>query len=171
MDSNVQREPNAANGGFCGRTRREFLWQTGAGFMSAALASMLFVSLATAAAGMAAVMAVSLWAPQNQKAINVHLAAAVVDGTINTHAAYGTFSTQRFPYYVIDCLIFGMMLAPSNGSIAEAVINFKPMPDSPQTDPRVPLHHDCQGMLGALPEAQPPRRSKMLRGSWRLEIF
>ena len=27
--------------GFCGRTRREFLWQTGAGFSGAALASML----------------------------------------------------------------------------------------------------------------------------------
>ena len=26
---------------FCGRTRREFLWQTGAGFGSAALASLL----------------------------------------------------------------------------------------------------------------------------------
>ena len=28
-------------GNFCGRTRREFLWQTGGGFAGAALASML----------------------------------------------------------------------------------------------------------------------------------
>jgi hypothetical protein len=42
MDSNSsKRASSPANGGFCGRTRREFLWQTGAGFMGTALATML----------------------------------------------------------------------------------------------------------------------------------
>ncbi|NND97515.1 MAG: DUF1501 domain-containing protein, partial [Pirellulaceae bacterium] len=36
MDIPMTKRPN-----FCGRTRREFLWQTGGGFGAAALASML----------------------------------------------------------------------------------------------------------------------------------
>lgn len=34
-------KPNAPHGSFCGRTRREFLWQTGAGFTSVALTGLL----------------------------------------------------------------------------------------------------------------------------------
>src|SRR5262245_15317955 len=118
---------------------------------------MLSVSLAAAAAGLAALWAIALWAPQNEQAIRVHLAAAVADGTINTYASYGALSSQRQPYYILDCLIFGMMLAPSSGPIADAISNHNPWPDPADiVDPRVPLHHDCQGMVAALPEAHPP---------------
>jgi hypothetical protein len=35
------KKANARNGGFCGRTRRQFLWEVGCGFTGVALASML----------------------------------------------------------------------------------------------------------------------------------
>ena len=34
-------QPTSQNNGFCGRTRREFLWETGAGFTGLALAGLL----------------------------------------------------------------------------------------------------------------------------------
>jgi hypothetical protein len=41
MNHPFRKSDSAANGGFCGRTRREFLWEAGGGFTSVALASML----------------------------------------------------------------------------------------------------------------------------------
>ena len=41
MATNSERE----HGTFCGRTRREFLWEAGGGFTGVALASMLFHAL------------------------------------------------------------------------------------------------------------------------------
>jgi hypothetical protein len=41
MHNPFRKSDSAANGGFCGRTRREFLWEAGGGFTSVALASML----------------------------------------------------------------------------------------------------------------------------------
>ena len=41
MNKPFRKSDSAANGGFCGRTRREFLWEAGGGFTSVALASML----------------------------------------------------------------------------------------------------------------------------------
>ena len=112
----------------------------------------LAISIATAAAIMAGLLAASLWAPQNQPAIRAHLAAAVADGTINTYAPFGAFSSLRLPYYTLDCLLFGMMLAPSTGTLSDAIGNRRPWTDWPEMDPRVPPFHDCQGLLGALPE-------------------
>ena len=53
MKPNNDSRPN-----FCGRTRREFLWQTGAGFTGVALAGMLGVILLVGlVSGLAAVRA------------------------------------------------------------------------------------------------------------------
>ena len=41
MSTPSQHDPNAPRNAFCGKTRREFLWQTGAGFTGTALGSML----------------------------------------------------------------------------------------------------------------------------------
>lgn len=41
MTNPFRKSESAASGGFCGRTRREFLWEAGGGFTSVALASML----------------------------------------------------------------------------------------------------------------------------------
>ncbi len=41
MQNPYRKSSSAASGGFCGRTRREFLWEAGGGFTSVALASML----------------------------------------------------------------------------------------------------------------------------------
>src|SRR2546423_14458062 len=38
---NVSMDRGTPRGEFCGRTRREFLWQAGGGFISCALAAML----------------------------------------------------------------------------------------------------------------------------------
>ena len=58
---------NASNSGgsqFCGRTRREFLWETGGGFTATALAGMLGSVAASLSAGVmlaVTVFAVSYW--------------------------------------------------------------------------------------------------------------
>src|ERR1700712_3108002 len=36
-----KREKEAASGGFCGKTRRQFLWEMGGGFVGLAMAGML----------------------------------------------------------------------------------------------------------------------------------
>ena len=41
MSTHAHQDPNSPRNAFCGKTRREFLWQTGAGFTGTALGSML----------------------------------------------------------------------------------------------------------------------------------
>ncbi|HAW96043.1 MAG TPA: DUF1501 domain-containing protein, partial [Phycisphaerales bacterium] len=41
MSTHAHQDPNTPRNAFCGKTRREFLWQTGAGFTGTALGSML----------------------------------------------------------------------------------------------------------------------------------
>lgn len=115
------------------------------------LARSLLASVATAVVLFALLLAVAVWAPQNQATIRRHLHDAVASGLIIEKGKLGPFDRLYTYTYLYDCIIFGTMLAPSRGVLTNAMSNRRPVIDSTVEDPRVPFSF-CQEFLRALPE-------------------
>jgi len=110
------------------------------------------ICVITAGCFFATFIAVALLVPQDQQRIRRHIMLAIEQGAFSTQRWYGPFGTIIWPRHTLDCVLAGMMLAPSGGRMIDALSNRYILPNLSWRDTRVAATLDCQSMVRAIPE-------------------
>src|SRR5437764_14719133 len=103
------------------------------------------ISVAAAAAFFGLLIAAATWLPQNQQAIRQHLIDVIASGEINAQTSLGPMATFPVYRYGFDCILFGMMLAPGDGT-SGPMSNRLLAVDPTAHDTRVPPFPYCQAL-------------------------